>query len=241
MLDDKDSKLGGIVIGDVREASVDPEAGQSVWLELRAYLSGSNPRLAASDVAVIFTAGEAQTRVLTDSHGKARFSYTADQPGAVAVTATLDIENNGEAPSHTFHLTALAAGVWDDAQIELAGSEPRSWGGHPLFPRVGQTFTIKLSVPNAQSALIDRAICLGLKGYSSARELGFTVTPALGVSRKLTADGLTWQGRGTIGGACEFQLEASRLLNHSPVHPISLGSMTPERHPENAIEVQVPG
>lgn len=243
MLDDKDSKPGSIVIGDVREATVDPQVGESVWLELRTYLSGSSdPRVAASDIAVIFSAGVTQTRVLTDSHGKARFSYTAEQAGAAAVKATLDIENNGAAaPSHTFNVRVLASGVWNDAQIGLRGGEPRLWGAHTLFPRVAQPFIIELSVPNAQSALFDRDICLGLKGYSSASELGLTVTPALGVSRKLTTSGLTWECSGTIGGACELQLEASRLLKHSPAHPISLGSVTPDSPPENIREVQVTG
>jgi hypothetical protein len=241
MLDDKDLKHSGMVI-EGREVSSDLEVGQSILLELIVFLAGSSdPRLAASDITVIFKAGETTARVVTDSHGKAAFFYTAKQSGPVAVTAILDIENKGEAaPSHTFRFEVLAAGVWDDARIELVGGEPRGWGKETLFPRVGQPFTLKLSV-NPDSPLIDRDFCLGLKSYSSVSELGLSLEPPLGVSRKLTPTGLSWQCRGTSGGAFGFQLAASRLLKQSLIHPMSLGSTSPDSNAENAMEVQIPG
>ncbi|SDP46851.1 hypothetical protein SAMN04489798_5876 [Pseudomonas arsenicoxydans] len=243
MLDDMDSTHSGMVI-EGREVSSDLEVGQSIRLELIVFFDGpSDPRLAASDITVIFNAGETPTRVVTDSHGKAGFFYTATQPGPVAVTAILDIENKGDAaPSHTFHFVVLTAGVWDDAYSELLnGGEPRGWGGPPLFPPIGQTFFLKLSVANVDSALIGRDICLGQKGDISVSELGLTVEPALGVSRKMLLSGLTWQCRGTAGGAFGFQLAASRLLNLSPIHRMSLGSASPDSNLKSDIEVQVPG
>ncbi|AWM95257.1 hypothetical protein DJ564_25735 [Pseudomonas sp. 31-12] len=157
------------------------------------------------------------------------------------MTAILDIENKGEAaPSHTFRFEVLAAGVWGDAYIELEDGERREWGKDALFPRVGQPFTLKLSV-NPDSPLIDRDFCLGLKSYSLVGELGLTVVPPLGDSRKLTPAGLTWECRGTSGGAFGFQLAASRLLKQSLIHPMSLGSTSPDSNLENATEEQVPG
>lgn len=241
MLDDRDSTYSGMVI-EGREVSSDLEVGQSIWLELVVFFDGSSdPRLTASDVTVIFETGEPPTRVVTDSHGKAGFFYTATQPGPVAVTAILDIENKGEAaPSHTFRFEVLAAGVWGDAYIQMVGGEPRAWGKEALFPRVQQPFTLKLSV-DPDSPLISRDFCLGLKSYSSLDELGLSVDPPLGVSRKLTPTGLTWQCRGTSGGAFGFQLAASRLLNQSPIHRMSLGSASPDSNLKSDIEVQVPG
>jgi hypothetical protein len=243
MLDDMDSTHSGMVI-EGREVSSDLEVGQSIRLELSVFFDGlADPRLAASDITVIFNAGDTPTRVVTDSHGKAGFFYTATQPGPAAVTAILDIENKGKTPpSHTFHFEVLAAGVWDDAYIELrGGGEPRVWGGPALFPRTGQTFILKLSVADVNSALIDRDICLGQKGDTSVSELGLTVEPALGFSRKMPPSGLTWECRGTSGGAFGFQLAASRLLNLSPIHRMSLGSASPDSHLKSDIEVQVPG
>ncbi|EJM16115.1 hypothetical protein PMI21_03042 [Pseudomonas sp. GM18] len=212
-----------VVIGKVREATFDPQIGESVWLEVE--VLASDTRSAASDIAVFFTAepGPETVRVKTDGNGKARFAYTATQAGNVEVIATLEGIDSKTA-SHTFRFKALKAGVWDAARIQLNADESITpWGEKTLFPRTPQAHTIKLSV-EAGSPLLGRNICLGLTGDSSPSELGITsVQPALGVNRTLTADGLSWVITGTIGGAYNLRLEASRILKQSPDNPMSLG------------------
>lgn len=227
MVDQKDLQNNRVEIGQVREATFDPVVGESVVLALR--VRSSSTQLAASNIEVIFTVEQTPWRVGTDDTGWASFTYKADRPGDVVVVATLDSVNDGPeaAPLHTFRFKALAAGVWDDAQIQLNTDSVTVWGAETRFPRLTQSHTVKLSVANANSPLLGRDVCLGLKGYSSASELGLTVTPALGESRRLTSAGLSWQCTGTIGGAYALQLAASRLLMKSPVNAMSLGAFIP--------------
>lgn len=228
MVDQKDLQNNRVEIGQVREASFDPVVGESVVLGLR--VRSSSTQLAASNIEVIFTVEQTPWRVGTDDNGWASFTYKAERPGDVVVVATLDSVNDGPeaAPLHTFRFKALAAGVWDDAQIQLNADSVTVWGAETRFPRLTQSHTVKLSVANVNSPLLGRDVCLGLKGYSSASELGLTtVTPPLGESRPLTSAGLSWQCTGTIGGAYALQLAASRLLKQSPVNAMSLGAFTP--------------
>lgn len=229
MVGQKDLQSNRVEIGQVREATFDPVIGESVVLSLR--VRSSSTQLAASNVGVVFTVEQTPWRVGTDDNGWASFTYKAERPGDVVVVATLDSVNDGpEAdPLHTFRFKALAAGVWDDAQIQLNTDSVTVWGAETRFPRLTQSHTVKLSVANANSPLLGRDVCLGLKGYSSASELGLTVTPALGESRRLTSAGLSWQCRGTIGGAYALQLAASRLLMKSPVNAMSLGPVQQDK------------
>jgi hypothetical protein len=189
----------------------------------------SGTRRAASDVEVTFIVKQQPTRVMTDRKGWARFDYKSERAGEVEVIARLESVNDGaEAPSHTFRFQSLAASVWDDALIQLNTDSPKTqWGAETGFPRTRQTYTIRLSVDNSSSHLLGRDICLGLKGYSSARDLGLTVLPALGVFRTFTNAGLSWQVTGTLGGAYALLLEAFRLLKQSPVNAMSLGPVPP--------------
>jgi hypothetical protein len=227
MVDQKDLQNSRVEIGEVREASFDPVVGESVVLALR--VRSSSTQLAASNVGVIFTVEQTPWRVVTDDNGWAIFDYKAERKADVDVIATLESVNDSTeaAPSHTFRFKTLAAGVWDVAQIQLNAESVTVWGAETRFPRLNQSHTVKLSVSNAGSTLIGRDICLGLKGYSSASALELTVTPALGVSRPLTTDGLSWECSGTIGGAYALQLAASKLLNQSPVNAMSLGPVPP--------------
>lgn len=228
MVDQKDLQDNRVEIGQVREATFDPVVGESVVLSLR--VRSSSTQLAASNVGVIFTVEQTPWRVGTDDNGWASFTYKAERPGDVVVVATLDSVNDGPqaAPLHTFRFKALTAGVWDDAQIQLNTESVTVWGTETRFPRLTQPHTVKLSVANVNSPLLGRDVCLGLKGYSSASELGLTtVTPPLGESRRLTSAGLSWQCTGTIGGAYALQLAASRLLKQSPVNAMSLGAFIP--------------
>jgi len=223
-----------IEIGEVREAAIDPVVGEIVRLGVKVRASGT--QRAASGVDVVFTAEQEPVRVKTDGKGWAYFAYKAEQAKDVQVVATLESVGDGTeaALSHTFRFKALAAGVWDDAKIQLNTEVPATvWGEETRFPRIPQAHTIKLVVDNASSHLLGRDVCLGLKGYSLPSELGITnVQPALGVARKLTAAGLSWQCTSTIGGACNLQLEASRLLKQSPVNAMSLGPMLPAQTSE---------
>ena len=228
MVEQKDLQDNRVEIGQVREATFDPVVGESVALSLR--VRSSSTQLAASNVGVIFTVEQTPWRVETDENGWASFPYKAERPGDVVVVATLDSVNDGPevAPIHTFRFKALAAGVWDDARIQLNTESATVWGAETRFPRLTQPHTVTLSVANVNSPLLGRDVCLGLKGYSSASELGLTsVTPPLGESRLLTSAGLSWQCTGTIGGAYGLQLAASRLLNQSPVNAMSLGAFIP--------------
>ncbi|UVM51771.1 hypothetical protein LOY38_06930 [Pseudomonas sp. B21-015] len=226
MSEEQEPGHNAIEIGEVREAAFDPVVGESVWLGINVRSSGT--RRAASGVEVVFTAELEHARVETDGEGWAYFAYKAEQAKDVqVVVATLEgVSDGAEAdPFHTFRFKVLAAGVWDDARIQLNADVPSTvWGEETRFPRTTQAHTIKLVVDNASSHLLGRDVCLGLKGDSLPSELGITnVQPALGVARALTAEGLSWQCTGTIGGAYNLQLEASRLLKQSPVNAMSLG------------------
>jgi hypothetical protein len=228
MIDQKDFQSNRVEIGLVREASFDPVVGESVVLALR--VRSSSTQLAASNIEVIFTVGTTPWRVVTDDTGWASFTYKAENPGDVVVVATLDSVNDAPeaAPSHTFRFKALAAGVWNNALIELNNDGVKTvWGTETKFPRITQPHIVKLSLTKSNSDLIGYDVCLGLKGYSSASELGLTVEPALGVSRQLTSEGLSWKCTGTNGGAYALQLSASRLLEQSPVNAMSLGAFIP--------------
>lgn len=217
-----------IEIGEVREPAFDPVEGESVRMGLMVRSSGT--RRAASGVEVTFIAEQKRTRVMTGSDGWAYLDYEPGQAGNVEVIAMLESVNDGTeaAPSHTFRFKSLAAGVWDDALIQLNTDLPKTvWGAETCFPRTPQAHTIGLSFDNLNGQLLGRDICLGLKGDSSARESGLTVQPALGVFRTLTTAGLSWQVTGTNGGAYALQLEASRLLKQSPVNAMSLGPVPP--------------
>ncbi|WP_174823948.1 hypothetical protein [Pseudomonas sp. DTU12.3] len=211
-------------IVEVREPTFDPQVGENVVMGLKIRLSQT--RHAASGIEVTFWAGQTPVRVVTDSEGWAFFSWKVVSAGDIEVLATLDQldEALNPARSHVFKFTSLNAGVWNDALIQLNDLGKTVWGEKTLFPRISQVHTIRLSVDKAASHLLNRDICLGLKGYSTARELGLTsVQPALGTYRQLTSAGLSWQCTGTIGGAYALQLEASRLLKQSPLNPMSLG------------------
>jgi hypothetical protein len=219
MLNDKDSPHDALLIADVREATFDPISAESVPLALKVVLSEN--RTAAAGVSIIFAAerGE-EVSVDTDDEGWARYLYTAGAPGNVAVTAKLA---GSEEPLHTFRLKVLAAGFWDGAMFQFDTSEPAVWGQEAGFPRKAQRHTVWLK-PAPGSPLIDRDICLGLKSYLSASALGLTVAPALGVSRPLTAEGLSWDCTGTGEGAYALQLAASRVLKFSPDNTMSLSA-----------------
>lgn len=217
-----------VEIAEVREATFDPEVGETVLLAVRVIASGT--RVAASDQEVIFTIQPKpeQVRVKTEDNGWAVLPYTADQAGDVAVTATLETGQSKNA-SHTFRFKALTTGVWGSAKIQLNTDENiTTWGEETKFPRTSQAHTIKLSADEG-SHLRGREICLGLTGYSSPSELGITsVQPALGVFRALTTTGLSWLVTGTIGGAYGLRLEASRILKQSPDNAMSLGPVPPD-------------
>lgn len=222
------ARTNAFEIVEVREATFDPVVGETVRLGVKVGMSGS--RRVASGVDVLYKAAEQQeVRVKTDGDGWAYYAYKAEQARDVQVLATLDSFSAGsrQVMAHPFQFKALAADVWDDAQMQLNTEVPLTvWGAETRFPRVAQAHTIKLVVDNASSHLRGRDISLGLKGYSSATELGITsVVPALGVARTLGVGGLSWSVTGTIGGAYNLQLEASRLLKQSPLNAMSLGAV----------------
>ena len=222
------ARTNAFEVVQVREAVIDPVVGETVRLGVKVGMSGT--RRVASGVDVLYKAAEQkEVRVKTDDEGWSYYAYKAEQAGDVQVLATLDSFSAGsrQVMAHTFEFKALAANVWDDAQMQLNTEVPLTvWGAETRFPRVAQAHTIKLVVDNASSHLRGRDISLGLKGYSLAAELGITsVVPALGVARTLGAGGLSWSVTGTIGGAYNLQLEASRLLKLSPLNAMSLGAV----------------
>lgn len=227
--------LNAVEIGEVREATFDPQVDESVWLAVK--VLASETRSAASDVEVLFTTepGPETVRVKTDGNGWARFAYTTQQAGDVEVIATLDGVDLKTA-SHTFRFKALETGVWDAARIQVnddASITP--WGEETKFPRTQVAHTINLSVDEG-SSLLGRDIRMGLTGYSSPSELEITsVQPALGVNRTLTSAGLSWQITSTKGGAYELQLEASRILKLSPPNAMSLGPEPSDELPANIV------
>jgi len=226
MTQEMEPGINALEIGRVREATFDPQVGETALLGV--YVRESVTQRAASDTEVIFATGAELVRVKTDDGGWAFFPYKAEQPGDVAVTASLQGVKS-KAASHNFHFEVLAAGVWDVARIQL-NNEPdiTTWGERAKFPRTQQVHTIKLIVDDG-SSLLGREIRLALTGYSSPSELNITsVQPALGVNRLLTSAGLQWQLNSTKGGAYNLQLEASRILKLSPGNAMSLGPVTSE-------------
>lgn len=231
----QESVIRDLEIAEVREPEFDPVVGESVWIAVR--VRSSSTQRAASGAEVTFTAEQSPVSVITDGEGWAGFAYKAEQARDVEVIATLlNVEDEpGTAPTHNFRFKSLAAGVWDDARIQLNDEVSETWGVPTLFPRITQAHTIRLLVDSPASPLIGREICLGLKGHSSPEALAITTQPALGESRVLTAEGLIWQCNGTFSGAYNLQLEASRLLKQSPLNAISLGPVLPGELPADSI------
>jgi hypothetical protein len=222
-------------IAEVREPEFDPVVGESVWIALR--VRSSSTQRAASGTKVTFTAEQSPISVMTDGEGWAGFAYKAEQARDVEVIATvLNVEDEpGTAPTHRFRFKSLAANGWEGARIQLNNEVSETWGVDTLFPRITQAHTIRLMVDSPDNPLLGREICLGFKGHSSPEELGVTTQPALGQSRVLTADGLSWQCNGTFSGAYNLQLEASRLLKQSPLNAISLGPVPPGELPADIV------
>ncbi|MBN6773990.1 hypothetical protein JRG42_10185 [Pseudomonas granadensis] len=229
------TSIRDLEIVEVREPEFDPVVGESVWIAVR--VRSSSTQRAASGAQVTFTAEQSPVSVITDGEGWAGFAYKAEQARDVEVIATLlNVEDEPEtAPTHSFRFKSLAASGWEGARIQLNNEVPKIWGVSTLFPRITQAHTIRLIVDGPDNPLLGREICLGLKGHSSPEVLGVTTQPALGQSRVLTADGLSWQCNGTFSGAYNLQLAASRLLKQSPLNAISLGPMPPGELPADSI------
>lgn len=100
-----------VKIAKVREASFDPEVGQTVtlWLNAESFYT----RQAVADVEVSFNHGGTSTPILTESDGWAKFDYPATQPGEDCVIATVrsPYDEPDAFPSHTFEIKVIAAGT----------------------------------------------------------------------------------------------------------------------------------
>jgi hypothetical protein len=96
-----------VEIADIREASFDPEVGQTVFLELQ--VKSFYTKLAVQNLSVSFNDGDTPEAVRTNEIGWARFAYTATEPGDVEVIATVQSPYDGTALSHTFHIQVLVA------------------------------------------------------------------------------------------------------------------------------------
>ncbi|WP_248739210.1 hypothetical protein [Pseudomonas sp. MWU12-2029] len=218
-------------IVEVEDASYDPETGQSVRLAVRVAVVGTGEALANANVVFETLPGPEPVRVATDSEGWAPFVYKANVQGRVQVTAVVE-GSQAKTASHTFHVTVVKAGVWDEATMTLnsvATSEAR-WGAESKFPRITPaTHTITLKAA-AGSALLNRNVQLGVLSESSLAELGITnVNPALGTARLFTAAGLSWTFTASTaaGGTYFLVLAADRLINQSAENHMSLGPNPP--------------
>lgn len=218
-------------IVEVEDASCDPEVGQSVRLAVRVAVVDTGAALANANVVFAALPGQEQVRVATDSEGWAPFVYKASVQGRVQITAVVE-GRQAKTASHTFDVTVVKAGVWDDATMTLnsvAASEAR-WGAESKFPRItpaAHTITLKAA---AGSALLGRNVQLGVLSESSLAELGIAdVNPALGTARLFTDTGLSWTfyTSTTAGGYYFLVLAAERLLNQSEKNHMSLGPNPP--------------
>jgi hypothetical protein len=97
-----------VAIEEIREASFDPQVGETVFLELQ--VKSFHTKLAVQSLAVSFEHGDITEAVPTNATGWARFPFTATQPGTVAVVATVPSPYDGD-KTHTFHIKVLAAAV----------------------------------------------------------------------------------------------------------------------------------
>lgn len=100
-----------VEIAKVREASFDPEVGQTVtlWLNAESFYT----RQAVAGVEVSFNRGGTSRPIFTESDGWAKFDYLATQPGEDLVIATVGspYDKPDALPSHTFKIKVIAAGT----------------------------------------------------------------------------------------------------------------------------------
>ncbi|SDP46883.1 hypothetical protein SAMN04489798_5877 [Pseudomonas arsenicoxydans] len=96
-----DNRVG---IEGVREASFDPEVGQTVSLELQ--VKSYYTKVAVQSLAVSFEHGGTQEVVPTDANGWAHFDFTATEAGNAEVIATVPSPFDGD-KTHTFHIKVL--------------------------------------------------------------------------------------------------------------------------------------
>ena len=213
-------------VGAIHNAATDPvlSKNESARLEIQ-YLSSFTDQ-PVEGASVQWQEGVGQSRIsLTGPGGWAPYASRPQAAGQNQVAARVDNPYDGTQAGETFDVYALETDPWLDLMVHTDDQQPQPWAQSTFFPRRDSEFNFLLSA-NEDSVLYGQTLTLGLTGTGSA-ELALEPGPvALGVPRPLTAAGLPFTLKaGDIKDAgFSLRLAASRLLERSPLHAVSLGT-----------------
>jgi hypothetical protein len=213
-------------VGAIHNAATDPvlSKNESARLEIQ-YLSSFTDQ-PVEGASVQWQEGVGQSRIsLTGPGGWAPYASRPQAAGPNQVTARVDNPYDGTQAGETFDVYALETDPWRDLMVHTDDQQPQPWAQSTFFPRRDSEFNFLLSA-NEDSVLYGQTLTLGLTGTGPA-ELALEPGPVvLGVPRQLTAAGLPFTLKaGDIKDAgFSLRLAASRLLERSPLHAVSLGT-----------------
>ncbi|MGE7961113.1 hypothetical protein ACQKPC_01915 [Pseudomonas sp. NPDC089918] len=213
-------------VGAIHNAATDPvlSKNESARLEIQ-YLSFFTDQ-PVEGASVQWQEGLGQPGTsLTGPEGWAGYACRPQAAGPNQVTARVDNPYDGTQAGETFEVNALETDPWLDLMVHTDDQLPQPWAQSTFFPRRDSEFNFLLSA-NEDSVLYGQTLTLGLTGTGPA-ELALEPGPvALGVPRQLTAAGLPFTLKaGDIKDAgFSLRLAASRLLERSPLHAVSLGT-----------------
>ncbi|MGF6489810.1 hypothetical protein [Pseudomonas frederiksbergensis] len=213
-------------VGAIHNAATDPvlSKNESARLEIQ-YLSFFTDQ-PVEGASVQWQEGLGQPGTsLTGPGGWAGYASRPQAAGPNQVTARVDNPYDGTQAGETFEVNALETDPWLDLMVHTDDQLAQPWAQSTFFPRRDSEFNFWLSA-NEDSVLRGQTLALGLMGTGRA-ELALEPGPvALGVPRPLTADGLPFTLKaGDIKDAgFSLRLAASRLLERSPLHAVSLGT-----------------
>ncbi|MGF6703839.1 hypothetical protein [Pseudomonas frederiksbergensis] len=213
-------------IGALREAAVDPVAGQDLawmWVQVFSAFTGQPVQHAP----VSWTATGAGSIVETDADGWAGYGFAPSVAQQYDVDALVVSPYDGYQDTSSTTVTALASDPWEGLMVSFDQQTPQPWGAKTYFPRRKGEHLIELLAQEG-SPLFGQDLTLGLTGTGPA-ELGVSFVPAaLGIPQWFSSVGLryTVKGGDLKDGSFALRLSASRLAKLSPANAMSLGEGT---------------
>jgi len=207
-----------------RDSPVDPVVGQDaawLWVQIVSHFTGR----VVEQVPVRWTGGATPSEAVTDAAGWAGFALEPSNAEPHEATASVTSLYDGFEDRHVLTVTPLASDPWSELTVEFDGASPQRWGDKTYFPRRKSSHNLKLRAPQ-HSPLFEHEVTLGLTGTGPA-ELGLNFLPdALGVPRKLLAQGLDYDFKvnDLKDGSFALRLSATRLASLSPANAMSVGT-----------------
>ena len=216
-----------------RGPAIDPvmSKGERARVEFRLGSAFNDQPVKGAEIAVQ-TGSAGPVSLRTDADGWARHDALPSQAGISFITAVASNPYDGSTAETRTQLTALATDPWLDLDLDLdldpdvsvSASQRYVWAANALFPRRGEAFGFRLFARDG-SPLLDQKLALGLVNPGRS-EVGLEFNRVLGEFHTLDERGLDFELKDADvkDASVSLQLAAFRLLERSPVQPLSLGS-----------------